>query len=269
MCRLLASMSPTAHSLDSVGDDQLHQFQALTQLHGDGWGVAWRDTSGAVQRYRSAHRALDDPYFVEYSSEIASDAHLVHTRLASPGFRVLEANAHPFFAEGVAFAHNGTIGNSENLEAHFPATDLNGDGLDTDSKRYFALVLERAKRTGSLESGLAEAISIIRETCGVAGLNAMVLSRDEFLCAHAWQGAKVSRNMLVDRVGGAEYVPPGHDERYYLLSTRRVGDVFQIASTGLVGGAWEPLPEEGIVAVDRSSAQARFTALGASESSAL
>jgi predicted glutamine amidotransferase len=266
MCRLLASLSVTPQRLDDVGDDQLAQFRQIAKLHGDGWGVAWRDGDGAVARYRSALSAADDSYFDEYAATSYSDAHLVHTRWASPGFPILEANAHPFFAEGTAFAHNGFIRHSERLEPFLGTTELGGEGLDTDSKRYFALVLERADQLGSLEAGLADAIAIIHDTCGVAGTNAMVLSANEFLCAHAWDGARVPYDLLSERAGGVEHLPLGHDENYYVLSTRRVGQVFQIASTGLVGGGWTSLPGEGIVKIERTSLTAQFTPLGSETS---
>jgi predicted glutamine amidotransferase len=259
MCRLLASLSETPHRLDDLADDQLSQFRAIANLHGDGWGVAWRDANHMVNRYRNAMSAAHDPFFSDYASSVASDAHLVHTRWASAGFPVLEANAHPFFAEGIAFAHNGFIRDSERLEAYLGDTDLGGEGLDTDSKRYFALVLERSRQTGSLEAGLVDAIAIIRDTCGVAGTNAMVLSEDQFICAHAWAGARVPIDLLADRAGGIEHLPPGHDENYYVLSTRRVNGVFQIASTGLVDGGWTALSGEGFVVVDRGSNHARFS----------
>ncbi len=258
MCRLLASLSASPQRLNDVGDDQLAQFRELGRLHGDGWGVAWRDEYGEVARYRSAYSAADDPDFDTIAASTVSDAHLVHTRWASLGFPVLEANAHPFFFEGIAFAHNGFIRHSERLDAFLTTTELGSEGLDTDSKRYFALVLERAHHLGSLEAGLADALTIIRQTCGVAGMNAMVLSKDEFLCAYAWEGARVPSDLLAERAGGAEHLPPGHDENYYVLSTRYVGETFQIASTGLVGSAWTPLPDEGMVRVKRSANKAQF-----------
>ncbi|GAB4373112.1 MAG: hypothetical protein Kow00128_22430 [Deltaproteobacteria bacterium] len=74
--------------------------------HPDGWGVAYRQENKTV-RIRGGLPAAKDPRLRRITA--SSDRFLGHVRYASETGPVSEENAHPFFVEGVALAHNGTI----------------------------------------------------------------------------------------------------------------------------------------------------------------
>src|SRR5262249_17206665 len=62
MCRLLGYCARGETALaDLIGGDGLSQFIALSELHGDGWGMAWYEGSEPVVR-KSPLRA-DEPAF--------------------------------------------------------------------------------------------------------------------------------------------------------------------------------------------------------------
>ena len=111
MCRLLGvvSTAPIAVS-EAVGADVLKDFVALTKIHGDGWGIAHLGHAGDDPRVEvSAGSALDDPLFTAATQERRSAASLVHLRWATNGLAVEPQNSHPFVADGIAMAHNGSI----------------------------------------------------------------------------------------------------------------------------------------------------------------
>lgn len=110
MCRLLGVASPEPTSVaDTVGDAVLTDFLALTKIHGDGWGVASVGAPDDAPRVEvSPDSALSDPRFGTAVKE-AARASVVHLRWATNGLAVRRENSHPFAADGVAMAHNGSI----------------------------------------------------------------------------------------------------------------------------------------------------------------
>ncbi|MBI5576719.1 MAG: class II glutamine amidotransferase [Deltaproteobacteria bacterium] len=74
--------------------------------HPNGWGIAFRN-SGGIDVRRSGNSAWGDPAFEEVRAR--SDRFIGHVRYASNTATVNAANSHPFFADGVALAHNGTF----------------------------------------------------------------------------------------------------------------------------------------------------------------
>ena len=103
------STAPIAVS-DAVGAHVLKDFVALTKVHGDGWGIAHVDRVGQDPRVEvSAGSALDDAAFVAATCDHNYAASLVHLRWATSGIAVQPQNSHPFLADGIAMAHNGSI----------------------------------------------------------------------------------------------------------------------------------------------------------------
>ena len=57
----------------------------------------------------SAASALNDPAFTAATHDVRSAATLVHLRWATNGLAVQPQNSHPFVADGLAMAHNGSL----------------------------------------------------------------------------------------------------------------------------------------------------------------
>src|ERR1700754_2654093 len=142
MCRLLGVVSATPISVSqAVGADVLSDFVALTKIHGDGWGIASVRLPGQHPRIEvSAGSALDDPHFAAATRDHRAAASLVHLRWATNGLAVQRENSHPFVADRIAMAHNGSIkpiAALDNLLEPRIAASLRGA---TDSERYFAVI---------------------------------------------------------------------------------------------------------------------------------
>ena len=111
MCRLLGVVSATPIIVaDAVGDDVLKDFVALTKIHGDGWGVAAVGPPGDTPHVRCRRAARST---TRRSSRppttCGPSASIVHLRWATNGLAVQPQNSHPFVADGLAMAHNGSI----------------------------------------------------------------------------------------------------------------------------------------------------------------
>lgn len=120
MCRLLAwkSARPDGVALATT----LRAFRTLAATgrvpsgapagHRDGWGIAAFRDGAAVFYARSAAPADEDPTFAAAAAALeasAPDTVIAHLRKASAG-AVDVGNAQPFLSDGLAFAHNGSIG---------------------------------------------------------------------------------------------------------------------------------------------------------------
>jgi predicted glutamine amidotransferase len=256
MCRLLAYASPHDHAIaDLLSEDELAEFSALSKLHGDGWGMAWvpgndRGFEAQLGSTRSASRAIDDPLYQVFAASPMGRAGLAHIRWATPGYAVTEQNSHPFTIGPWAFAHNGNIEHSERIEALLSHRSKALLEHDTDSKRYFLLVLQRIEELGDPIAGVRRALADIPELCELGTLNAVLLS-DELLVAIQAQGATPAPiEWLAKSAGGAERLPAGHDESYYKLRFSQRGSSLVISSTGITSGRWSTLDEDSIIVVD-------------------
>lgn len=74
--------------------------------HPDGWGIAFRQ-GRETRILRSGKPANSDPFLGTVRA--VTDRFIGHIRYASNTATVNAANAHPFQADGVALAHNGTF----------------------------------------------------------------------------------------------------------------------------------------------------------------
>ena len=250
MCRLLGVVSASPITVaDAVGEDVLKDFVALTKVHGDGWGLATVGHPGGEPRAEvSAGTALDDPKFVAANHDRRSVATLVHLRWATNGLAVQQRNSHPFVADGVAMAHNGSIkpmGPLDDLLEPDVAALLRGT---TDSERYFAVMRQYRRTAPNLAEAVRRAVAELRELYPDASLNALVLGEGQMVVVHAHAHSQLLHED-VEEITAAE-LPAEHLEDYFALRVARPDDgTLVIASTGFGDLAWEPLPPECVVAV--------------------
>ena len=87
--------------------------------HKDGWGMARssKDKPAMVPIIRRLGSALESVHYQEAvtSMDEAPDIFLGHLRKASDNIPITLGNAHPFFHDGWAFIHNGTVYGAESL----------------------------------------------------------------------------------------------------------------------------------------------------------
>lgn len=250
MCRLLGIVSATPITVaDAVGDTILTDFLALTKVHGDGWGVAAIDRLGDEPKVEvSAGSALDDPAFSAATHDHRAAATLVHLRWATNGLAVQPQNSHPFFADGVAMAHNGSIkpmGQLDGLLDPDIAASLSGT---TDSERYFGLIRQHRCTAPTLGEAVRRAVAQLRDIYPEASLNALLLGEDQLIVVHAHARSRLL-DVDIEEIAAAE-LPAEHLEDYFALRIGRPDDhTVVVGSTGFGDLAWQPLPPECVAAI--------------------
>lgn len=250
MCRLLGVVSATPVSMaGAVGDDVLEDFVALTKIHGDGWGVASADRVGDTPVVQvSAGSALDDPQFDVAMHDRRSVAAMVHLRWATSGLAVQPQNSHPFFADGLAMAHNGSIKPmallNDLLEPSIAAS-LHGS---TDSERYFAVIRQHRRTATDLTEAVWRAVSRLRQIHPDASLNALVLGENQMIVVHAHARSRLLAEDIEEI--SATDLPAEHLEDYFALRIARPSPgIVVVGSTGFGDLKWEPLAPESVTTI--------------------
>jgi predicted glutamine amidotransferase len=244
MCRLLGFVAQTPTSLRELLGTSYDSFEQFScDLHDDGWGVAWFDGSEirvqkepvpahASERYQSL---ADQPF----------DAALIHYRWATQSLEVEQGNTHPFSADTVAFAHNGSVSPPQSLDGLISAPF--GEGLEgtTDSERYFRAVLS-ASRDTNLEEGLRLAIAKISESLTYSSLNALMLTPDALYAACFYSPTSLSEDLPAD---------------YYDMHYRASEGSVVVASSGWDIGDWTPLANGSLLRISRATGEVDVTPL--------
>ncbi len=214
-------------------------FKALRRQaleHKDGWGIARFDgqTPHLEVNITSASQCSR---FEQLGEELATRSLITHIRLASVG-SVTQQNAHPFFARGWAFMHNGTVldyaKHSDAIRAHVAPHWLAGIKGETDSETCFAMFQTFLDKVA--EPKLED----------VQRALAKVMTTVAAITDHSNSGKRSAMNFIVT-----------DGER--LIATRRGRTLFFasepgarfIASEALWDdGEWNEVSEEGMVTVD-------------------
>jgi predicted glutamine amidotransferase len=147
---------------DQVPIDSLRDLQHVAEVgkvpdqgeelpgHRDGWGIATFMTGSPRYVGKSERPVHIDPSFDAAIESVRSlegpNVLIAHARRGSEGSRSL-ANTHPFIAEGIAFAHNGTVKKFD------PSTKRKAKG-ETDSERLFMALLDRFDEKRDLRSAM-------------------------------------------------------------------------------------------------------------------
>jgi len=251
MCRLLGVVAATAAPIADLVPDALARFEALSAVHGDGWGVAHvvphDQGKGELRVAKAPERASGSDDWQATVRDTVTDAALLHIRQASPGMPLVLANTHPFHADGLAFAHNGHAHPGATLDALVAEAGAPIPVGDTDSERYFSL-LRAPAATGAVDDALLATAERIAASATATSLNGLLLTPTTLL-AIAWWHAPVIR-------GAGD----GETERDYRLWYRVAPDRVVIASTGVAGedADWRELPHGKVLRVERGSLRVRI-----------
>ncbi|WP_210604732.1 class II glutamine amidotransferase [Brevibacterium oceani] len=242
MCRLLGFISPTpTTAADLIGADECRQWQSMGNLHDDGWGTAWIDTgTEAVARFRTPTEGADDPRLTRVLDTEATDGRICHLRMATTGLADLEENTHPFLADGVAMAHNGSVHPIERLREYVSLDEIDEVGGTTDSAIVFALVLRRLRQGESLLDAVTGTVRMLRADFDHPGINLLLLTREEMIVVHATAGTEVPY------LQGP--LPPDHHDHYYRMSWRRSAEnAMIVSSSGLEHHGWSLIEQNTIM----------------------
>jgi predicted glutamine amidotransferase len=252
VCRLLGYVCdrPTS-AVDVLGATAFQTFTSLSAVHGDGWGMAWREPAGETTRAAtSPMAAADDPTYFRLADTALGAAGLVHLRWATDGLVVDPVNTHPFTDGDHALAHNGSIspiGELESLLSPRSRARLRGD---TDSERYFRLVLQCIEDAGDERTGLVAAVGMLAARFPEASLNALFLTSTHLYAVHVNSQAATPLDDLRELVGSDDAIPHGHATAYFDMAYKASPDAVQVISSGLPDEGWAPVPGDSILAVD-------------------
>jgi glutamine amidotransferase len=265
MCRLLGSVSPAPSTVETVlGAGQQQVFTDMARLHRDGWGTAWLDHDGRVRRHVRPTSGIGDPELADTLAARPSTARIVHLRLATEGLACSTENTHPFLADGMAFAHNGSMEPSGPIERLIGRAQLASLEGSTDSERYFAAVRTLVDRGASVFDALVDTVAALRVAYPDRSLNALLLTGTELFAVHASEDVPIPHGVFAASGIPLERLPRHHVDAYYLMRTRHGDDgSIQFASSGLDIAGWEPVPAESVTRVDLVSLAAETVPLTA------
>ncbi|PLS82195.1 MAG: hypothetical protein CYG59_04780, partial [Chloroflexi bacterium] len=177
MCRLLSYVTRSPVMLRELLGDGLEEFQQLSHLHDDGWGLAAYDEQGRLICRKAPEPAHSSPAFADLIEKVRTDTLLVHLRRATPGLSLRYENTHPFTVGSYAFAHNGRIwpvGKIEDLIDRHHRRHIQGT---TDSERFF-LALLSACETMPAEEAIQRLLSDTRKDLNYTSLNSILMTPD-------------------------------------------------------------------------------------------
>jgi predicted glutamine amidotransferase len=249
MCRLLGYCSRDAASVaELLGMESFRAFTSLSDLHGDGWGMAWYAGSKPAA-WKSAARAGSQPDYDKLAWQPLGDLGLVHLRWATPGLAVSEANTHPFRYGTYTFAHNGAIYPQDRLGEMLPPEWERQLAGSTDSERYFLHLMWRlAERDGDMVAALADTTAGISRRYTASSLNAILLAPDALYAISFHDRSMVPADELRE-LGRADR--PDEVAAYFDLAYRVTGDAVLVASSGWPMPGWTPLPSGHVLVTDR------------------
>lgn len=264
MCRLLAYAAPQVAAVeDLIGSDQCETYRLMARLHDDGWGTAWLEDGSRgsrVRRKRTIRPGYDDERLVAMMDLPRSRARIFHLRLATDHMAVMKRNSHPFRADGMAFAHNGSIAPTGVLRAMVGPAALAAVRGTTDSELYFALLREGVAAGLTVAAAAADAVGRIRTAYPHASLNSVTLTPAELVVVNSSSAAPIP-TWHFDAVP-ADQLPSHHDERYFTMRYQRLADgAFVVASAGLDVAGWTKLPQDSVTTVDLATIAVTTTAL--------
>ena len=257
MCRLYGYVSESLTCpVNELGVEDFNDFTALTRIHSDGWGMAWKDEeSGEIRTTRSVERADRDPVYAELASKPLGAAGFIHLRWATGGLAVTEENSHPFLDDNMAFAHNGHISPIDHLETFLTEDSRARLRGTTDSERYFQLIRQSIEETGDEKEGVTKALRILMQYFPNASLNALLLTSTQMFAIHVNSRADSPHEQLRAKLEAPDALPARHDSEYYAMDYRETESCFQVISSGLTREKWNSARPDAAAVINLATCQ--------------
>ena len=223
MCRLLGVVSATPISVaQAVGEHVLKDFVALTKIHGDGWGVGARPAARSRPARSRCRRVPRSTIRTSPRRPMTDGRPQAWSTCAGrrPGLAVRPENSHPFLADRIAMAHNGSI---KPIDA--PRRTARTRDRRDDARHHRQRTLLRrhppAPRVGagSAPRRSARAVSQLRELYPDASLNALILGEDQLIAVHAHARSRLPDEDIAEIT--AADLPAEHLEDYFAMRWAR------------------------------------------------
>jgi predicted glutamine amidotransferase len=237
MCRLLGFVSTQEHSIAEIAGADFKTFSALSEKHGDGWGVASIDNHNHTNLVVEPTRAKDSSKFADVTTNLKSDGALLHLRWATQGLQINEGNSHPFTFGDISFMHNGDIKPAASLDQYVDPELKSAMRGDTDSERYFYSIISASKKSDLIQ-GTLDAVRNIKNNLSYSSINAMILTPEKYLvvCEH-----------------NNDRIPAGEGPDYYELFYRKDEKGLLVSSTGWNQTGWTLIPNHTLAVIDRNN----------------
>ena len=238
MCRLMGYVSPSKTSFPALVGQEFSDFVALSSVHCDGWGLSTVDQGGShTILEKKVEAAGQSSTFDATVADNVADGALLHLRWATKGLSISENNTHPFMYGEYSFIHNGSIFPPDAISTYIDPKFQDLIIGDTDSERYFYLVMTEIEKVG-LVDGMKSALTIIKEHGDTTSLNCMLMNRETFIT--------VSEHKT-DRK--PDWAPDDYYEIKYLPTPEGV----LFASSGWNQPGWKTLDNHHMALVNRSN----------------
>ncbi|HTR74134.1 MAG TPA: class II glutamine amidotransferase [Solirubrobacterales bacterium] len=171
MCRLFALH---AGDRDVAADFWLlnapDSIARQSEINADGYGLAALTSKQGMLLMRSPVQAASNPAYNAVAERLVAAEMLVHLRYADTGKASL-VNTHPFSQDGRIFAHNGVVGDLDQIEERLGSNRAMVMG-QTDSERFFALITLAIRETGGdVRAGIKAAVSEVVDRYELYSLN--------------------------------------------------------------------------------------------------
>ena len=181
MCRLFgltAGTTPVRTTFWLL--DAPDSLEVQSHRNADGAGIGYFDAARAPVLDKQPEPAFADQEFIREARQASSVTFVAHVRWATAGGRTVQ-NTHPFAMHGRIMAHNGGFGFGEMalLEKQLGpyAALVRGE---TDSERYFALIIQQTEaHGGDVGAGITAAARWIASHLPLSSLNTIVAAPGE------------------------------------------------------------------------------------------
>ena len=141
--------------------------------------------------------------------------------------------------------HNGGVLPPESLDPFIDADLFGHMRGESDSEKYFFLIITEMRKFG-LREGILSAVRIIREKLVYSSINAMILTATDFfvVCEH-----------------NNDRIPADEGKDYYELFYRKDASGVLVASTGWNQEGWTNLPNHQMLSISRSDLAVETTTI--------
>lgn len=227
-------------TFEEMAGAHFSEFAGLSSKHCDGWGIVSIDSHHPETDLKvEPTPANKSDQFTKLSRTQKSDGSLLHLRWATSNLSIKEGNTHPFTYGKYSFIHNGGITPTDSLDPFVDADLLSQCRGETDSEKYFYLIVTEIRKLGEIE-GIKSAIKIITSQLKYSSLNAMILTASSLFI--------ISEHQPQRR-------PEGEPEDYYQLYYRADQRGFLVASSGWNQEGWTPISNHKLLEIDRINFQ--------------
>lgn len=245
MCRLLGAVTLPSVPLSEALREEFAPFTDQSEVHSDGWGIAWYDGPDArtPQLRRELAVARECGVYETAAREAVGPLVMVHLRKSSPTLPPDPASIHTFQAGDLMFCHNGYFARPDALRAAVLARGGRTPQGMADSELFLSLITVHHRThplAEAVQRAAAEICALTREHADrpPAALNCLITSPDEL-------------------VAYCEYDPaqrlPHHADDNFVLRYRADADRVLVISSGLPQDDYSVLGQGEALVVDRET----------------